>query len=247
MEEQDVIVFTQELEPPPQLDVLNEPSVTPSFYDESILAWFKSVMPRLTNKRGGFKTERAVMAELDIVGESAPDLALAEEYVIQKLQNMLIFFSGHDQNRREFEIFSRYYMKVRIGPSKIAGYGLFTNARNGVDKDQPITVYGGLRLPPWAPVVDKSNYIVNVYDPDDPNLILFRIDGAHSFLLNEAGRWANRATSEDDANAELRYNKSSKELELIATRYIPPLEEIFWDYGPGYTLSVESKLSSFYI
>ena len=173
---------------------------------------------------------------------------MREADIRKTLANSLIFFSDHPDNRHEIQIFSEYVnMPVVIKPSNFGGYGLFTKENYPVKIGGKITEYGGLRLRPDAPFNKDSRYIVNVWDPDDDDdRFLFRIDGAHSFLLKEAGRWANKSV--DDANAKLVYERKTDSVWLIATRNIGDDDEILWDYGPKFQVSqVETAFSNFYI
>jgi hypothetical protein len=218
----------------------------PPTYDPSMLAWFLSVMP-MTSKmskrtKENKKQEVAVMEELGRDGARPPDLAMPPEHVRSTLKNMLIFFSNSDENRNEISILSRYCnMNVYVDTSTRdnAGLGLFVSYQKSVlGPGQRLTEYGGLRLAPDQPYNFDSVYVVDVYDfegsnGDEP---LFRIDGAHSFTLEQAGRWANR--SKDDANAQLLYDRKTDALWLVSTKAIDEGHEIFWWYGDNFSQSV---------
>lgn len=218
----------------------------PATHDPSILAWFLSVMPNTSKMskqtKRNKRQEVEVLEELGRDGVRPPDLAMPPEDVRSTLRNMLIFFSNSDKNRKEISILSRYCnMNVYIDTStrKNAGLGLFVSYQKAVvGPGQRLTEYGGLRLAPDQPYNYNSVYVVDVYDfegnsGDGP---LFRIDGAHSFTLEQAGRWANR--SKDDANAQLVYDRKTDALWLISTKAIDEGEEIFWWYGDNFSQSV---------
>lgn len=218
----------------------------PATYDPSILTWFLSVMPNTSKMskrtKDNKKQEVAVMEELDRDGARPPDFAMPPEDVRSTLRNMLIFFSNSDENRKEISILSRYCnMNVYIDTSKRrnAGLGLFVSYQKAVvGPGQRLTEYGGLRLAKDQPYNYDSVYVVDVYDfegssGDGP---LFRIDGAHSFTLEQAGRWANR--SKEDANAQLLYDRKTDALWLVSTQAIDEGEEIFWWYGDNFSQSV---------
>lgn len=224
----------------------------PATYDSSLLEWFLGQMPKIPPKptqkfETTYRTQLQVLRKFEGKnGKRTGDLGMPVEKDIRKtLENSLIFFSDHPDNRREIQIFSEYVnMPVVIKESKFAkGYGLFTKENYPVNTGRKITEYGGLRLRPEEHFNKDSQYIVDVWDDDR---LLFRIDGAHSFLLKEAGRWANRSIDDDDINAKLVYEDNR--VWLIATRYIEGDEEILWDYGPKFYLSqVETAFSNFYI
>ncbi len=219
----------------------------PATYDPSILAWFLSVMPdmdQMTKRMLNDKKnqEVAVLRALGRNGTKGRDMGTPPEHVKSTLKNMLIFFSNSDENRKEICILSRYCnMNVYVDTSgrDNAGLGLFVSPQKSVvEPGQRLTEYGGLRLAPDQPYNYDSVYVVDVYDFEDGNGDgpLFRIDGAHSFTLEQAGRWANR--SKDGANAQLLYDRKTDALWLESTRAIEEGEEIFWWYGDNFSQSV---------
>lgn len=220
-------------------------------YDPSIMQWFTSVMPNINAmskaKRKQYRTYIAVLDELNANGTRAPDDAMAERDVKSTLKNMLIFFPDNNENRKEIAIFSEYCnMNVRIGPSTLdnAGMGLFVAEGKSVGPNQRLTQYGGLRLQPHEPYNFDSVYRVEVMS-DDHSQLFYRIDGAHSFRLEEAGRWANQSTT--DPNARLEYDATTDELWLVSNRYIEQGDEIVWKYGENHSQSIEGKFAGFYI
>lgn len=228
---------------PPRNPLAISMGAIPDFYDSSIRDWVNSVMPvaKRLPKRSlrDRKDELALMEALGIDGTLDPSLFNNAHTVRKDLKNMLIFFSTNERNRLEISIFTRYCnMNVYVDTSTRdnAGLGLKVSPGKAVKKEgMRLTEYGGLRLAPNQPYNFDSVYVVDVYNEDHSQL-LYRIDGAHSFTLEQAGRWANR--SRDDANAELLYDAVTDKLWLVSTKAIEDDEEIFWWYGDNFSQSV---------
>jgi hypothetical protein len=236
---------------PPRNELAVSLGTIPKVYDSSIMQWFQSVMPALASvaraRRSHLARELEVLAELDVDGQvDTKRDAVVPADVKDTLKKMLIFFSESDRNRHEISILSRYCnMNVYISTSLLdrAGLGLFVaHDKDVIKPGQRLTEYGGLRIARDRPYNFDSVYVLDVYNNAEPRELLYRIDAAHSFRLEQAARWANR--SRVGANAELIYYDDEDASWLVSTKPIAAHEEIVWWYGDNFSQSVTRSSSS---